>query len=180
MGRADSIFLIGSMGAGKSTIGRHLSELLHKAFQDSDREIENRTGASISLIFEIEGETGFRRRESAVIDELTREENIVLATGGGVILSDGNRRKLRERGVVVYLHAPIDVLLQRTRRDRSRPLLQAGDRRLKIEEIMKTRDPIYRETADIVVDTAHRPPLKVAREIVEKISTLQSSENTES
>ncbi len=180
MGRPDSIFLIGPMGAGKSTIGRHLSELLHKAFQDSDQEIENRTGASISLIFEIEGEFGFRRRESAVIDELTREKNIVLATGGGVILSDCNRRKLRERGVVVYLHAPIDVLLQRTRRDRSRPLLQAGDRRLKIEEIMKTRDPIYRETADIVVGTAHRPPLKVAREIVEKISTLQSGENTES
>src|SRR3990167_1933783 len=122
--RAANVFLIGPMGAGKSTIGHYLAELLHKEFLDADHEIEARTGASIPLIFEIEGEAGFRRRESSVLDDLTRKSNLVLATGGGAILSDDNRRALRTRGVVVYMHAPLETLLQRTRRDRHRPLLQ--------------------------------------------------------
>lgn len=177
MSRADNIFLIGPMGAGKSTIGRHLAELLNKEYQDSDHEIEKRTGASIPLIFEIEGETGFRSRESSVIDDLTCKSNLVLATGGGVILSADNRRALHSRGVVVYLHAPLDTLLQRTRRDRHRPLLQTTDRRGTLEEIVKAREPIYRQIADIVVETAHRSPVTVAREIARKLEALQTDEN---
>ena len=172
MSRADNIFLIGAMGAGKSTIGRHLAELLGKEFQDSDQEIEKRTGASIPLIFEIEGEAGFRIRESSILDDLTRKSNMVLATGGGVILSADNRRILHARGVVVYLHAPLDTILQRTRRDRHRPLLQTADRRRTLEAILKAREPIYQQTADIVVETAHRSPMSVAREIARKLEKL--------
>lgn len=177
MGRADNIFLIGAMGAGKSTIGRHLAELLGKEFQDSDQEIEKRTGASIPLIFEIEGEAGFRNRESSILDDLTRKSNIVLATGGGVILSADNRRNLHARGVVVYLHAPLETILQRTRRDRHRPLLQTADRRSTLESILKAREPIYQQTADIVVETAHRSPITVAREIARKLEALDIDEN---
>ncbi|HLE92995.1 MAG: shikimate kinase AroK [Sulfuricaulis sp.] len=177
MSRADNIFLIGAMGAGKSTIGRHLAELLGKEFQDSDQEIEKRTGASIPLIFEIEGEAGFRIRESSILDDLTRKSNMVLATGGGVILSADNRRILHARGVVVYLHAPLDTILQRTRRDRHRPLLQTADRRRTLEAILKAREPIYQQTADIVVETAHRSPMSVAREIARKLEILDIDEN---
>lgn len=180
MSRTHNVFLIGPMGAGKSTIGRHLAEHLNKEFQDSDQEIEKRTGASIPLIFEIEGEAGFRSRESSIIDDLTSKSNLVLATGGGVILSADNRRTLRSRGVVVYLHAPLETLLQRTRRDRHRPLLQTADRRRTLEEILKAREPIYRQTADIVVETAHRSPVSVAREIARKLEALQTNENAES
>ena len=174
-----NVFLIGPMGAGKSTIGRHLAELLHKDFQDSDHEIEKRTGAGIPLIFEIEGEAGFRRREASVIDELTQKQNLVLATGGGVVLSEDNRRALQRRGMVVYLHAPIDTLLKRTWRDHNRPLLQTADRRNTFEEILKSREPIYRQTADIVIETAHRSPVSVAREIVRKLEATQTNENTQ-
>ena len=177
MGRPQSVFLIGPMGAGKSTIGRHLAELLRKEFLDSDQEIERRTGASVSLIFEIEGEAGFRRRETVVIDELTRRDNLVLATGGGAVLADENRRTLRSRGVVVYLHAPIDVLAKRTHRDRNRPLLRSGDRRQTLTQIVQAREPIYRETAHVVIATEHRPPQAVARDIVEKLETLRVDEN---
>lgn len=180
MNRADNVFLIGPMGAGKSTIGRHLAELLGKEFQDSDQEIEKRTGASIPLIFEIEGEAGFRSRESSVLDDLTRKTNLVLATGGGIILSLDNRRTLHSRGTVVYLHAPLETLLQRTRRDRHRPLLQTTDRRRTLEDILKTREPIYRQTADMVIETAHRSPVSVAREIARKLEIMQNDENAAS
>ncbi len=172
-----NVFLIGPMGAGKSTIGRHLAELLHKEFLDSDCEIESRTGASISLIFEIEGEPGFRRREAAVIDDLTRRQNVVVATGGGAVLLPENRRALASRGTVVYLHAPIDILMQRIHRDRNRPLLQTEDRRQRLEDIMKVREPIYRATADIVVNTDTRLPQQLAREICEKLKELGHHEN---
>lgn len=177
MSRAGNVFLIGPMGAGKSTIGRALAELLGKEFQDSDHEIEARTGASIPLIFEIEGEAGFRKRESAVLDELTRREDVVLATGGGAVLAEDNRRALRRRGIVVYLHAPIDTLLARTHRDSQRPLLQTADRRHTLEEMLRVREPLYRQTADVVVETSHRPPLAVAREIARRIETLIPHEN---
>jgi shikimate kinase len=180
MSRAGSVFLIGPMGAGKSTIGRALASLLGKEFQDSDREIEARTGASIALIFEIEGEAGFRRRESAVIDELTRREDIVLATGGGAVLSEDNRRVLRGRGTVVYLHAPVDTLLKRLHRDRHRPLLQTADKRGTLSEILKTREPLYRKTADIVVETIQRSPQNVAREIAKKLERLKAHEDARS
>jgi shikimate kinase len=177
MSRPDNIFLIGPMGAGKSTIGRHLAELLGKDFRDSDQEIEKRTGAGIPLIFEIEGEAGFRNRESSVLNDLTRQSNLVLATGGGIILSPDNRKTLHERGIVVYLHAPLETLLARTRRDRHRPLLQTADRRRTLEDILKAREPIYREAADIVIETSHRSPMSVAREIVRKLESHTKNEN---
>lgn len=177
MSRPDNIFLIGPMGAGKSTIGRHLAELLNKDFRDSDSEIEKRTGAGIPLIFEIEGETGFRARESSILDDLTRLSNTVLATGGGAVLSEDNRKILRERGVVVYLHAPLETLLQRTRRDRHRPLLQTADRRRTLEDILKAREPVYRQAADMVIETSHRSPVSVAREIARKLESLLKNEN---
>lgn len=167
-----NIFLVGPMGAGKSTIGRYLAELLVKQFKDTDHEIEKRTGASIPLIFEIEGEAGFRIRETAILKELGAADNVVLATGGGIVLAEENRYFLRQRGLVVYLHAAVDVLFQRTRRDRNRPLLNQGDRRQKLEEIMETRDPLYREVAHLVVETDNRPARKVATDVVEKIKSL--------
>jgi shikimate kinase len=157
------------MGAGKSTIGRHLASLLKLEFVDADHEIEKRTGAGIPLIFEIEGEDGFRKRESAAIDELTRKKNIVLATGGGAVLSADNRQALRSRGTVVYLRASIDILVERTRRDRNRPLLQTDDPRARLEEIMKMREPLYLETAHVIVDTDRRSPQAVARDVVDNL-----------
>jgi shikimate kinase len=164
-----NIYLVGPMGAGKSTIGRHLAELSGKKFRDADQEIENRTGASIPLIFEIEGEAGFRTREAAMLEELTSTRDTVLATGGGAVLSEDNRRILSENGFVVYLHANIDILHERTRRDRNRPLLNDGDRRQKLEEIMTVRDPLYREVADLVIETDKRPAKTVAKNIIETI-----------
>jgi len=177
MGRASNVFLIGPMGAGKSTVGRHLAELLHKRFLDADHEIEARTGVAISLIFEIEGEEGFRRREAVVLEELTRGDNLVLATGGGAVLVLDNRERLRGRGIVVYLHAPLDILVNRTHRDRHRPLLAAGDRRQTLEAIMKIREPIYRALADVVVDTDHRAPQSVAQEIAGRLKEWKPHEN---
>ena len=172
-----NIYLVGPMGAGKSTIGRQLADLLHKEFRDADHEIEARTGASISLIFEIEGEAGFRRREAVLIAELASGRNRVVATGGGVVLDDANRRALHGSGVVVYLHAPIETLLERTQRDRSRPLLQQVDRRAKLDEIMRIREPLYRETAHLIVNTAQRPAQAVAREIIAKLEKLRAHAN---
>ncbi len=173
-----NIFLIGPMGAGKSTIGRHLARLLAKRFCDSDQEIEQRTGASIALIFDIEGEAGFRKRETAVLDELTRASDVVVATGGGAILLQANRQMLRARGVVVYLDADLDTLVQRTRRDRDRPLLRDGDRRETLEELMKKRAPLYRREADVIVKTSHRSPSTVARTIAAELRALDRDENT--
>lgn len=164
----DNIFLIGPMGVGKSTIGRQLASMLHKTFKDSDHEIEKRTGVDIPTIFDIEGEDGFRKRETAVIEELSAETNLVLATGGGVVLREENRRALR-KGFVVYLSATVDTLVDRTRRDRNRPLLQNTDKRQKIIELLELRDPLYREEADLVVDTDGRSAKSVAREIIDQL-----------
>jgi shikimate kinase len=172
-----NIFLVGPMGAGKSTIGRHLAEILGKQFKDSDHEIENRTGASIPLIFEIEGEEGFRERETAMLRELSGEQDIVLATGGGIVLAEENREILRRNGFVVYLFATIDVLFQRTRRDRNRPLLNKGDRRKKLEEIMLARDPLYRDVADLVIETDRRPARTVAKEVADKIKLFANEDS---
>jgi shikimate kinase len=179
MNQQGNVFLIGPMGAGKTTIGRHLATLLHKRFVDVDHEIEKRTGVTIPVIFEIEGEAGFRRRESAVIDELTRERDIVLATGGGAVLLEESRKLLKERGTVVYLQADIETLVERTRRDRNRPLLQTSDPRGKIEELLRQREPIYRELADVVVDTGQRAPSSVARDIVTRLKALSTNENSD-
>lgn len=175
-----NVFLIGPMGVGKTTIGRCLADLLHKEFVDLDVEIEKRTGASIPLIFEIEGEEGFRRRESILLEELTGREDLILATGGGAVLAPGNRARLRDRGVVVYLSAPIEILLERTARDRHRPLLQTPDRRKTLEDILRTREPLYRETAHLVVKSSTRAPTLVAREIIRQLEGVDRNANTES
>lgn len=165
MRRSVNIFLVGPMGSGKTTIGRQLAKHLNRAFYDSDQEIEQRTGASVALIFDIEGEVGFRRREQTLIDELTRLKDIVLATGGGAVLNKTNRQHLKQRGFVVYLRAPVTRLFSRTHRDRNRPLLQTDDPRRKLEEIVRKRDPLYREVADLIIDTDHRTVRQVVEEI---------------
>ena len=167
---ASNVFLVGPMGAGKSTIGRNLAHQVGKRFVDADREVEDRTGASVALIFELEGEAGFRRRERAVIEDLTSGEELVLATGGGAVLDPANRQTLRDRGVVVYLHAPLDVLFRRTRRDRNRPLLQAEDPRARLEQIVRERDPLYREVADLIVETDHRTVRSVVNEVARRLA----------
>ncbi len=148
-----NIILIGPMGAGKTTIGRQIARVLGFDFFDSDREIEERTGVTIPLIFELEGEDGFRRREIDVIAELSRKKNIVLATGGGAVLKQENQQALKSSGTVVYLRAGIDDLLERTSKDKNRPLLQTDNPRKKLESILIEREPIYRELADIILET---------------------------
>lgn len=162
-----NIFLIGPMGVGKTTIGRQLAERLDLRFFDSDHEIEQRTGADIPWIFDVEGEAGFRRREQEVIDELTAQPGVVLATGGGAVLDPQNRTRLRDRGTVIYLKAPLESLLERTARDRKRPLLRTANPRARLARIMAEREPLYREAADFVVSTDRRPVRQVVREIVD-------------
>jgi shikimate kinase len=164
-----SLFLTGPMGAGKSTIGRQLSRQLRMPFYDSDREIENRTGVDIPLIFELEGEQGFRKRERLIIDELTSLPNIILATGGGVILDVDNREHLAERGLVIYLHASVGQQLARTKHDRNRPLLQTDNPRQRLEDLMQVRDPLYREIADLVIDTDGKRVMAVVNQIIRKL-----------
>ena len=164
-----SLFLTGPMGAGKSTIGRQLSRQLRMNFYDSDREIENRTGVDIPLIFELEGEQGFRKRERLVIDELTSLPDIVLATGGGAILDADNRKHLAERGLVIYLHASVNQQLARTKHDRNRPLLQTENPRQRLDDLMQLRDPLYREIADLVIDTDGKRVMAVVNQIIRKL-----------
>ena len=175
-GFKQNVFLVGLMGSGKTTVGRRLARLLGVEFLDSDHEIVRRTGAEIPLIFEIEGEQGFQRREKTVIDDLTQCKSLVLATGGGAILDPDNRRHLRNRGCVIYLSATIDHLLERTRGDRNRPLLQTEDPRRKLEELFEVRDPLYRETAHIVLDTANRGPAVSARELARRLTRRRTSQ----
>lgn len=153
MDSSPSVFLVGPMGAGKTTVGRQLAVALGYSFVDSDHEIEARTGADIPWIFQVEGEDGFRRREAQAIDDLTQRRHIVLATGGGAVLRPENRTALRERGFVVYLSASIDQLLARTARDRNRPLLRTDDRRGVFERLLAERESLYREVAHLEVDT---------------------------
>jgi shikimate kinase len=157
-GRDFNIFLIGLMGAGKTTVGRALAKRLGRPFFDSDHEIEARTGVRIPLIFEHEGEEGFRQRESDALDELTQRHAIVLATGGGAPLRAGNRAWLSTRGYVFYLRAQPHDLWLRTRRDKNRPLLQTEDPRARIEGLFAQRDPIYRDCAHFVIETG-RPSI---------------------
>lgn len=140
------------MGAGKTTVGRHLAKRFGRRFADADHEIEARTGVRIPTIFEIEGETGFRKREAQVIAQLAAERGLVLATGGGVVLDPGSRGVLKNSGLVIYLNAPPVMLFERTRHDRNRPLLRVPDPQARLEELYRERDPLYREIADIVID----------------------------
>jgi shikimate kinase len=151
------VFLVGMMGAGKTTVGRRLARRLGWAFVDADRELEARLGVPIATIFELEGEAGFRQRESALIDELSGRNALVLATGGGAVLDPVNRGVLHERGRVIYLRASVGDLWHRLRRDKVRPLLRTADPRARIEALLALRDPLYREAAHVVVDTGRQP-----------------------
>jgi shikimate kinase len=170
MKQSQNLFLIGPMGAGKSAVGRQLARLLHLDFFDSDEEIERRTGVDIPFIFEKEGEAGFRVREVKVIDELSQKQGIVLATGGGAVLDADSRSHLGARGFVIYLFTTVQQQLDRTQRSRGRPLLENGDKEGVLESLMETRDPLYREIADLVIDTDGRRVQAVARDIVDAIS----------
>jgi shikimate kinase len=169
MKHPQNLFLIGPMGAGKSAVGRQLARQLHLSFLDSDDEIEARTGVDIPFIFEKEGEEGFRKREAKVIDDLSQNDGIVLATGGGAIVDPQNRNHLGARGFVVYLYTTVDQQLARTRKGRERPLLENGDRRKILEDLMAERDELYREIADLIVETDGRKVKAVADEILERL-----------
>ena len=175
---ADNIFLVGLMGAGKTTIGRLLAKHLHKTFYDSDHEIERRTGVNIPLIFEVEGESGFRRRESSVIEELVRNENIVLATGGGAVLAPENRENLKTHGTVFYLRANVHELWQRTRNDKNRPLLQGKDGFGKLKQLYAERDPIYSAVADYVIETEGESVSSIIGRIEQLIRNPQVDANS--
>ena len=167
------IFLVGMMGAGKTTIGRGLARAMNRDFIDLDHELETRCGVRVPTIFEIEGEAGFRRRESIALTDCTARPDIVLATGGGAILAEENRRLLAERGVVVYLRATADELYRRTCRDRGRPLLATADPRATLAEMMVLRDPLYREVADLIVDTGSSPVANLVRTILPKLQAYE-------
>ncbi|MCK8046277.1 MULTISPECIES: shikimate kinase AroK [Shewanella] len=169
MAEKRNIFLVGPMGAGKSTIGRHLAQMLHLEFHDSDQEIESRTGADIAWVFDVEGEEGFRNRETQVVADLTEKQGIVLATGGGSIQSKEIRNNLSARGIVVYLETTIDKQVARTQRDKRRPLLQVEDPREVLENLAEVRNPLYEEIADVIVKTDEQSAKVVANQIIEQL-----------
>ncbi len=169
MAEKRNIFLVGPMGAGKSTIGRHLADELHLEFYDSDHEIEKRTGADIAWIFDLEGEEGFRKREETVINDLTDKQGIVLATGGGSIINKAVRNRLSARGIVIYLQTTIEKQVARTQRDKRRPLLQKDDPEQVLKDLADMRNPLYEEVADYVVTTDDQSARAVANQIIEKI-----------
>lgn len=170
MKSSSNVFLVGPMGAGKSTIGRLLAADLRLDFKDTDKEIEDRSGVDIPWIFDMEGEAGFRDREAAMLDELTRLDKVLLATGGGVIINAENRRAMASRGRVVYLVTSIDEQVRRTARDKKRPLLNSEDPRKVLTDLMGVRHPLYEEIADYVIDTDGRSPKSVAQELVRMLT----------
>jgi shikimate kinase len=179
MNPAPTLIFIGPMGAGKTTVGRHVAELLGMPFHDLDHEIESHTGAAISLVFDLEGEAGFRRRETATLAELAAGSGIVLSTGGGAVLSEANRRVLRERGFVIWLDATIEAQLARLARDRQRPLLHAPDRRARLEQLAAERNPLYAEVADLRIPSSGTGnSANTARHIVGLLETQWQRGNT--
>jgi shikimate kinase len=160
------------MGAGKSTVGKQLAKALGRDFYDTDREIERRTGVSISWIFEMEGESGFRQREQKVLDELSQLKNIVLATGGGIVLAEENRRMLRSRGYVVYLSTSIEQLLRRTNKDKNRPLLQTDNPKETVKKLMAERAPLYQDVADIELRTGEQSIQYVVSGLVKQLEQI--------
>ena len=164
-----NIFIVGPMGSGKSTVGKIISDELFLSFHDTDEEIENRTGASIDWIFDLEGEEGFRKRETKILDELAQLNSIVLSTGGGIILSEENRDTLSSRGTVFYLATPISVQLERTSKDKDRPLLKNGDPETILKELHETREELYESVADYVVNTENLTSQEVAAEIIKLV-----------
>jgi shikimate kinase len=171
-----NIFLVGMMGAGKTTVGKALARRLGREFIDCDREIVERTGVPIATIFEIEGEEGFRRRETQVLAELATRRGTVVATGGGAVLAEVNRRTMRASGTVVYLRVALDFLHERTRRDTARPLLAEGDRRATLQGLLEKRDPLYQEAADLVVDSGAQSPGTLAQRVIEALNRRDSGE----
>ena len=164
-----NVFLVGMMGAGKTTAGRLIARRLKRPFYDSDHEIERRCGVKVPVIFDIEGEAGFRQREAAVIAELAALENVVLATGGGAVLAAPSRRLLAARGTVIYLHAQPEALYARVRHDKNRPLLATPDPLARLRELYAQRDPLYREIADIVADTGPQSVQSLARQLLGRL-----------
>lgn len=173
MAEKRNIFLIGPMGAGKSTIGRQLAQMLNMDFLDSDAVIEERAGADIDWIFDIEGEAGFRKREERIINELTQSQGLVLSTGGGSVVSKDNRNALSARGIVVYLETSVDKQFERTQRDKKRPLLQTEDPYQVLVDLAKVRNPLYEEIADITLQTNDQAAKTVATQIIEMMDNLQ-------
>ncbi|MBP9945203.1 MAG: shikimate kinase [Vicinamibacteria bacterium] len=165
-----NIFLVGMMGAGKTTVGKALARRLGRQFIDCDREIVERTGVPIATIFEIEGEEGFRRRETHVLAELAARRGTVVATGGGAVLAAENRRTMRASGTVIYLRVSLDHLHERTRRDTARPLLATGDRRATLESLLEKRHPLYQEAADLVVDSGAQSPGTLAQRVIDALN----------
>lgn len=165
-----SIYLVGMMGSGKSTIGKVLARAMDMPFIDLDHQIEAKCGVKIPVIFEIEGEEGFRKREAQVLEEVTEQEGIVMATGGGAILQPDNRALLRQRGIVVYLKASVDELYRRTCRDRNRPLLATQDPKGRLRELLTQREALYDEVADIVMETSSSTVTAVAQKLIERIN----------
>ena len=169
---SSNVYLVGPMGAGKTTIGRLLASELGLTFKDTDKEIEEATGADIPWIFDVEGEDGFRQREAKIVDKLTQQTSTLLATGGGVVLREENRRHLAARGMVVYLQASVAQQVSRTAKDRNRPLLQNDDHEAVLSALMEARDPLYREIADLIVTTDQRHPRSVVTEICDRLQSL--------
>lgn len=169
-----NIFLVGMMGAGKTTIGKLLARQLGKTFIDCDEEIQQRTGVTIPHIFDVEGEAGFRQRESAVIRDLVQRADVVLATGGGVVLNPQNRADLAENGIVVYLKSSVHDLWQRTRHDRNRPLLQTADPLAKLKELYEQRDPLYTEIADLVIHSGKQSPQSLVAKLEQELAARSS------
>jgi len=165
-----NILLVGMMGAGKTTVGKSLASYLNKTFIDTDHEIQKRTGVKIPVIFEIEGEAGFRKREAKMLRELLKIDNIVLATGGGIILNRENRELLRQNGTIVYLRATVNDLWHRTRHNKDRPLLQTLDLQAKLAELYDQRDPIYREIAHIVVESRKQSIRQMVKLLVQQLA----------
>ena len=163
-----NIYLIGPMGAGKTTVGRHLAELLGREFLDSDHEIVRKTGATIPWIFEKEGEQGFRSRETIVINDITSRPHLVVATGGGAVTQAPNREFLKQRGIVIYLYTPVELQLQRTYRDKNRPLLQVENPEKKLRDLLAVRDPLYRDVAHYIIETNQG----AARDLAHRILNL--------
>lgn len=171
-----NIYLIGPMGSGKTSIGSRVARILGMQFIDCDHELEEQTGASVSLIFDIEGEEGFRARESRLLEDLSSRSGLLVATGGGAILREENREMMSRTGLVVYLETPVEQQLRRLSRDRSRPLLQTGDRRKKLERLAAERNPLYREIADIEFPARNRGLGAVAAELAREIENYGNSE----
>ena len=161
-----NIFIVGPMGSGKSTVGKIISDELFLNFFDTDEEIENRTGASIDWIFDLEGEEGFRKRESGVLEEMVQKNSVVLSTGGGIILSENNRELLSSRGTVFYLATPISVQIERTAKDKDRPLLKNGDPGQILQELHEKRKNLYKSVSDHIVETKDKSSQEVASEII--------------